>query len=511
LTTFAFQIYQTIRLKANIHKTMSILKKLASQTAIYGISSNLGRLLNYVLVPLHTTVFLPEQYGIISDFYAKAAFFNVIYTFGMETAYFRFSSKTENNKQEVYNLILWLLILTGLVFSTVLTIFSTPLANLMNYPDNFGKYIIILAWLFAADSLVTIPFARMRQENKAKLFATLRILSIVTNVSINFFFLWFCKNYIPTWYDENLGIAYVFMANLIGNLIVIPFLWRYFTNISLKMETISKFLKPILLYAYPILFMSFAAMINEVISRDFIKYYLPVGFYEGRSNLEAVGIFSACYKFSIFITLAVQAFKYAAEPFFFAKATEKDSPQVFAHISRYFVIAAVCMYAGVSLNLDLLQHFLLGKPEYAEGLAIVPILLLANLFLGVYYNLSVWFKVTDKTYFGTLIGFIGAAITILGNLALIPFLGYVGSALATLLCYFSMTALSYYFGQKHYPVPYNLKNAFSWIGFATLLIIISHYTKTDNFWLNQVLHISFTLFLVMVVIWREKGNVLKKV
>jgi O-antigen/teichoic acid export membrane protein len=487
---------------------MGILKKLASQTAIYGISSNVGRLLNYVLVPLHTTIFLPQEYGIISDFYAKAAFFNVLYTYGMETAYFRFSTKKESNTQEVYNLVLTTLLCTSLLFSTILLVFSTSFAKLMNYPAEFGQYVIVFACLFAADAIVTIPFAKMRQENKAKLFATLRTLSIVVNVALNFFFLWFCKNYLPTFYSPTIGIGYVFLANLLGNLIIIPFLWQYFRNFSFIFDF--QKIKPILLYAYPILFTGFAAMINEVISRDFIKYYLPENFYVGRSNLEAVGIFSACYKFSIFITLAVQAFKYAAEPFFFSKATDKDSPILFAKISRYFVIAAVCMYAGVSLNLDLLQHFLLGQAQYAEGLAIVPILLLANLFLGVYYNLSIWFKATDKTNFGTLLGFFGAGITIIGNFLFIPYFGYVGSALATLLCYFSMTALSYYYGQKYYPIPYNLKNAFAWIFFATLLIVLGKYIETANFWLNQSIHIALTCFLLAVVWWKEKSNFVNK-
>lgn len=487
---------------------MSILKKLASQTAIYGLSSNLGRLLNYVLVYLHTSIFLSEQYGVISDFYAKAAFFNVLYTYGMETAYFRFSTKPDADKEKVYLLIFRTLCISSFVFSILLTIFSTSFANLMSYPDSFGIYVTWFAWLFAADAIVTIPFARLRQENKAKLFAILRLLSIITNVALNYFFLWFCKNYYPAWYDENIGIGYVFLANLIGNLIVIPFLWSYLIPKNLFSPIRWEELKPVLWYAFPIFFTGIAAMINEVISRDFIKYYLPENFYEGRNNLQAVGIFSACYRFSIFITLAVQAFKYAAEPFFFSRASDKKSPELFAQVSRYFIIAGVCMYAGVSLNIDLLQHFLLGRPEYAEGLAIVPILLLANLFLGVYYNLSVWFKVTDKTHFGTIIGFIGAGITIAGNLALIPYLGYVGSAIATLLCYFSMTAISYHYGQKYYPIPYNLPNAFGWIVFATVLILVGKYIETGNFWLNQVVHIVLTLFLLVAVWWKERKIVL---
>jgi O-antigen/teichoic acid export membrane protein len=478
-----------------------MLKKLASQTVIYGISSNLGRFLNYALVYLHTAVFLPAEYGIISDFYAKAAFFNVLYTYGMETAYFRFVSKPENDKQEIYSLVLSSLLTTSLFFSLLLTFFATFFAKLMQYPPSFGQYVVWFAWLFAADAIVAIPFARLRQENKAKLFAILRIISIVANVSLNYFLLWVLPNYFPQFYSEQIGIGYVFLANLLANLLVLPFLWQYFVDFKFTLHL--EKLKPIFLYAYPILFTGFAGMINEVLSRDFIKYWLPEGFYAGRSNLDAVGIFSACYKFSVFITLAVQGFKYAAEPFFFSKAADKNSPELFAKVTKYFVILCVCMYAGVSLNLDLLQHLFLATPIYAEGLIIVPFLLLANLFLGVYYNLSVWFKVTDKTYYGTLLGFFGAAITILGNLLLIPILGYLGSAITTLLCYFCMTAASYYIGQKHYPVPYKIGNAFTYIGLATGFILVGWLFKFDSFWVNQVWHIFLTGLVLAFIFLQE--------
>ncbi len=478
-----------------------MLKKLASQTVIYGISSNLGRFLNYTLVYLHTAVFLPAEYGIMSDFYAKAAFFNVIYTYGMETAYFRFVSKPENDPQNIYNIVLSALLTSSLFFSVLLTIFASFFANLMQYPDNFGQYVVWFAWLFASDAIAAIPFARLRQENKAKLFTTLRVVSIVANVLLNYFFLWFCPRYLPTLYNENIGIGYIVIANLISNVLVLPFLWRYFVSFQFTLD-FGKF-KPIFLYAYPILFTGLAGMINEVLSRDFIKYWLPEGFYPDRSNLDAVGIFSACYKFSVFITLAVQGFKYAAEPFFFSKAADKNSPELFAKVTKYFVIVCVCMYAGVSLNLDLLQHLFLANPIYAEGLLIVPFLLLANLFLGVYYNLSVWFKVTDKTYFGTLLGFFGAFLTIAGNLLLIPIWGYVGSAVATLICYASMMIASYYFGQKYYPIPYKIGNGLGYVLLATAFILVGWFIKFDNFWVNQAWHWALTVGFLAVLGGRE--------
>ncbi|MFY7788796.1 MAG: lipopolysaccharide biosynthesis protein, partial [Thermoflexibacteraceae bacterium] len=363
------------------------------QTAIYGISSNFGRLLNYALVPFHTYIFAPEQYGIISDFYAKAAFFNVLYTYGMETAYFRFTSKASPTEQQtVYNQVLSCLLLTSFCLSLLLALGAVPLARLMSYPDNFSQHIILFACLFAIDTIVVIPFAKIRQEQKAKLFAMVKISSIVANVLLNFFFLWACKKWIEKdtatlfsqvfyRYDD---IFYVFLANFLGNFLAIPLLWRYFVQWQWSFSW--KTLQPILLYAYPILFTGLAAMINEVLSRDFIKYWLPEAFYPNRSNLEAVGIFSACYKFSIFITLAVQAFKYAAEPFFFSQSQEKNSPVVFAYVTKYFNVVLTVMYVGISVNLDLVKHLVLGKPAYEEGLIIVPFLLMANLFLGIYYN-----------------------------------------------------------------------------------------------------------------------------
>ncbi len=492
---------------------MQILKKLASDTAYYGLSSIVGRVLNYLLVPFYTAVFAAKDYGIMSDFYAKAAIFNVIYLFGMETAYFRFASKKENSPQEIYQTTLSAICLSSLLFSSVLILFSKYLANLMQYPDRQVD-IIIFALLFGVDAIVAIPFARLRQENKAKQFALIKISNILANIFLNLFFLYFChhvltdssnfwanfshiKPAIASIYSPENALTYVFGINLFVNFLQLLSLRQTFIGVKFQLPYAQ--LKEMLMYAYPLLFTGLAGAVNEVLDRDLLKYWLPEGFYAGKSSLDALGIYSACYKLSIFISLAVQAFRYAGEPFFFSKAEDKNSPELFAKVMHYFIIALSVMYLAVSVNLDVLQFFL-RKEEYREGIDIVPFLLLANLFLGVYYNLTVWFKVTDKTYFSLIFSGIGALITIIGNLVLIPILGYMGSALVTLLCYFSMSALCYGYGQKYFPVPYNLKSALGYIGLASILIILHYQIDFGSAGANFLFH-NFLVVLFLAVVY----------
>lgn len=497
---------------------MSVLKKLASDTAYYGLSSIVGRVLNFLLFPFYTGIFFAEDYGIMSDFYAKAAIFNVIYIFGMETAYFRFSSKQENKPEEIYQTALSAVMLCSLCFSSLLILFSQSLADLMQYPDRQVD-VILFALLFAVDAIVAIPFARLRQENKAKKFALVKVGNILINIALNVFFLYFCQNILDNKsnspffdllspliplveeiYYPAYALTYVFAINLIANILQVLFIRETFKDFRFEIRSLQ--FKEMFAYAYPLLFMGLAGAVNEVLDRDLLKYWLPANFYEGKTNLEAVGIYSACYKLSIFISLAVQAFRYAGEPFFFSKAANKNSPPLFAKVMHYFVIALTVMYLAVSVNLDILQFFL-RKDEYREGIAIVPFLLLANLFLGIYYNLTIWFKVTDKTYFSVIFSGIGASVTVLGNLLLIPIFGYMGSAVVTLLCYFSMSALCYVYGQKYHPIPYRLKAAFAYIGFASGLIFISAQFDFGEI-LNFFFHNALVLLFVAIAYWVEK-------
>lgn len=496
---------------------MNILKKLASDTAVYGLSSLLGRLLNYLLVPFHTLIFEPQAYGVVSVFYADAAFLNVIYLYGMETAFFRFVNRADFDKESVFNLIQTALIISSVLFSSFLFFFADFLSVFFAYPDS-ELYIQYFAFILGIDAILAVPFARLRSEGKAKRFASLKILTILLNIFFTIFFLWFCpkvtegvflanfQDFFKKFYDTENQLAYVFLANLLANASLLPFFIKDFFKFRFQVDW-TKF-SPIFFYAYPILFTGLTAAINEVADRNLLEALLPPNFYENKSSTDAVGIYSACYKLAIFISLAVQAFKYAAEPLFFAQAQQKNSPEIFAKIMKYFVIACAVMYLGVSLNLDILQ-FILQKPEYREGIYIVPFLLLANVFLGIYYNLAIWFKITDRTYFGTWIGLFGAVLTVLFNILLIPVWGYLGSAVATLLCYAAMAGLCYVIGQKYFPVPYDIFSAFLYLGLASVLIGGAFWFKIENLYLGFVFHNGLLLAFVAFFFWKEKISLRK--
>ncbi|MBK0401597.1 polysaccharide biosynthesis C-terminal domain-containing protein [Adhaeribacter sp. BT258] len=496
----------------------AIAKKLASQTAAYGISTIVGRALNYLLVPFYTKMFAPEEYGIVTELYAYVAFFNIIYTYGMETAFFRFANKPDYAKQETYNRVQSLLLSSSLLFSGILIAFSGQIASLLEYPDK-AHYIVWLAIILATDAIVAIPFARLRLDNKAIRFASLRLLNVLLIVTANIFFLYFCQHiyqgdflpalqpYIARIYDPELRVGYVFLVNLGVNLLYIPMLWREFIRFRFKLDF--AWLKPLLKYAYPLMFMGLAGMVNEVLDRILLKEWLPEGFYPGTSNLAAVGIYGACYKLSIFMTLTIQAFRYAAEPFFFSQSQDKNSPKMFAKVMKWFMICCAFIFLFISANLEDFQ-MLLGQESYRAGIRVVPILLLANLFLGAYYNLSVWFKLTDKTHYGTYISFGGAALTILLNWFLIPKLGYMGCAITTLICYFTMAAVCLLLGNRHYPVPYPVKAISSYLMLAIVLTAASFLIEIEDFILRHIFHILLCGLFLLSIYAFEKPKFIKQ-
>lgn len=503
---------------------MSFLKKLAGQAATYGISSILGRIANFLLVPFYTNPNLTgiklAEFGIYTDLYAYMGFLNIVYLFGMETAFFRFSNREEVDKTQTYNtaesaLIVWSLFLSGL-----LVLFSGPITQALRYP---GKqwYIISLALILAVDAIVAIPFARLRLENKAATFARFKLTNIFLNIFFNFFFLFFCRqivqgNFLPFLepiisriYMPGFEVGYIILSNLIANALLFLFLRKSFAALHFHLDI--RLLKEMFRYAWPLMFMGLAGMVNELLDRILLRNLLPSGFYPGKTSLEALGIYGACYKLSMFMSLAVQAFRYAAEPFFFSHAKEKNAPEMFAAVMKYFIITCCVIYVAVSCNLPFVG-LILGSSVYREGLDIVPVLLLANLFLGIYVNLSAWYKITDKTYAGTTLTFIGAGITIGANILLIPVLGYMGSAIATLLCYAGMAIIAYVWGQKHFPIPYNISSALFYLLIASVLAWLSYK------FLNQAptgirlltgtgITASFTIFALLL----EKNNLKKEI
>lgn len=478
-----------------------------------------GRAVNFLLVPFYTAqeVLTTGEFGVMSEFYAYVAFFNILYQFGMETTYFRYANK--GDEPRTFNNIVSFLLLFSLLLSGSLFAFATPIINYLNYPGN-EKYIYFLAGVLFIDALVAIPFARLRFENKSVKFASVRLGNIFLNIFFNVLFLVvFKKIYLGEWlsalkplvdsvYNPAFGVGYVFLANLLANAFFIPMLISCFKGFQVTFE--KSYLKELIIYAYPIIFMGFAQMINEVIDRRMLLTILPDGFYPNYSKIEAVGIYSACYKFSMFMSLATQSFRYAAEPFFFSKADQKDAPETYSLVLKWFVITTSVIYLVVSVYRFLIADIILRSSDYHTGLAIVPFLLLANLFLGIYYNQSIWYKVTNKTYWGTIITVFGATITLTLNFLLIPIYGYMGSAIATLVCYAAICLLSYVVGHRYYPVPYKVGSAVFYLLVSSVLVVLSMYLYQEN--TLQSFGIATGLFVtyLAIIYFVEKQNLAKK-
>lgn len=444
---------------------MASLKKLASQTAYYGLSSILGRMLNYLLVPLHTRVLPQQDYGVIGEFYAYISFINIIFLFGMETAFFRFASQAED-KNKIYSTAFITVAWIAILFSSGIALFAQPIltwlaTGTLNTSVYQISYVYLLAAILAIDAMTAIPFAKIRLDNKPKKFAGIRMANIIVYVFFNFYFLVFCPWYVAknpssfwvSFYQASDSVFYIFVANLLASITTLLLLYKEILQVQLRVAMDK--LKPMLVYALPLLFAGLAGMVNETLDRILLKFYLP-GTIESR--LTQIGIYNAAYKLSIFMTLATQAFRMAAEPFFFKVAAESNAQQTYAKVMRYYVIACCAIFLGVMTHLNFIET-LIG-PNYRSGLHVVPILLLANLFFGIYMNLSIWFKLGDKTYYGFYFTLLGAVITIALNVYLIPIYGFVASAYTTLICYFVMMLACYFVGQKHYPVPYEIRKAF---------------------------------------------------
>jgi len=484
------------------------LKVLAGQTVIYGLSSIIGRLINYLLVPVYTRVFLPAEFGIVTEMYAYVAFFAVLLTYGMETAFFRFIN-SESNPQKVYSTSVITLFTTSFLFIILISIFSHQIASLLRYYSH-PEYVIWFAWIVALDACTIIPFAKLRAENKPSRFALIKLLNIFTNVIMNlcfiFVFPWLVKS---GFINENitLGIIYngkatvsaVFISNLIASAITVLLLMPEFLKV--KFEWSRLLLKKMLIYSLPLMIAGFAGIVNETVDRILIKYLLPENV-----SMTQLGIYGACYKISILMTIFIQAFKYAAEPFFFYNAKEKEAPQLYALVMKYFVIAVSFIFLAIMMYIDIVILFV-GK-NFREGIKVIPILLLANLFLGVYYNLSIWYKLTNKTYYGAYIAVIGAIATLILNFLLIPVMGYLGAAWATFICYALMMIISYFIGQKHYFVNYEIKTLIIYISAAVGFYFISLFLKTNNNVINFIINTLFLISFVIIVLLKEfKKNI----
>lgn len=474
---------------------------MAGQTAIYGLSTIVGRLLNYLLVPLHVAIFQPAAYGVVTELYAYAAFLAVVLTYGMETAFFRYLYKEAKDAQNAFRTGFSSLLLSTTIFLVLIFIFQEGIADFILYPFH-SEYVIWFALILGFDVLSSLPMAKLRSENKSIRFASINLISIGITVALNLFFLLYCKpnfdsgtanDFINSVYDPSIGVGYIFIANLIGSL------FKFLMLIPTMLKSKGKFdwilLKTMISYAFPLMFFALAGIINETFDRILLRRLLNESKGEEYAMMQ-VGIYGANYKLAMLITIFIQAFRYAAEPFFFSHEKQKNSRLTYAYIMQVFAGVVGALFLLVTLYLDLFKNLLIPNESYWEGLKIVPILLMANIFLGIYYNLGIWFKLSGNTRKGMYISIIGAIITISLNIWLIPRFEYIASAWVTLITYFTITVISYFLGQKYYPVPYRIGRIAYYILTPVIIYLLLQQFGIDNKLIKYSVH---TLILMTFV------------
>ncbi len=477
---------------------MKSIRVLAGQTATYGFGSIFGRLLNYLLVPLYSRVFLPAEAAVYIEMYAYVAFFIVFLTYGMETAFFR-NYQNNNDKVIVYSTTFWSIVFTSSIFILVATLFSFQISSVLRYPDN-PEYILYFAFILGIDAICTVPFSKLRAENKAFKFAVIKIINILTNITFNLILILL----LPYLYNTSQNplttdilsvitcgkadISSIFIANLIASILTLILLLPEMLKARLKINF--TLLRSMLIYGFPLLILGLAGIANETLDRILLKYLLPAD-----TAMHQLGIYGMCFKISIFILIFIQAFRYAAEPFFFEKAKDHDAKETYVTMMNYFIIACFSIFLGIMLYIDIVKYFV--GPDYYEGLKIVPILLISHIFLGIFYTLSLWYKITDKTKFGAWFSLAGTFVSVSLNIVLIPLIGYMGSAWANFFCYLTIMLLSYFYGQKHYPIPYKINKFFLYMLFSLVLYAISHFIRFDN----NIIQLGFNTVLFLIFLF----------
>ena len=479
------------------------IKKLAGDTLIYGLGTIVPRLLNYLLVPFYTIwVFDKAQYGEITELYAYVALLMVLLTYGMETSFFRFANQYKKDVKSVFNTATSSLLITSLLFIGVILIFRDSVADMIHYSGH-SQYIVYIAFIVALDAFSSLPFAYLRYLNKSKRFSVVRIINVVINIGLNLILLIlipriFPDRYTQFWlYQQVPMVGMVFLSNLVASLstllLLIPELKQF--HFSIRKDLLRKLLS----YGWPILIIGLAGMINEVSDKILLRYFLPPG-----SHVQSIiGVYGANYKLAILMMLFIQMFRYAAEPFFFAESEKEDAKTTYSRVMTVFVGTTWMIFLLVMLFMDLFKYFI--GPAFWIGLQIVPIVLMAKLFLGVFYNLSVWYKLTDKTLYGGAVAIIGAVITITLNVLLIPKFGYMGSAWANFACYFSMMVVSFLWGRKIFPVHYQWKKLLLFSAVALLFYFISVYLKAFSLEF-RLLGGLLMMLLYVGLVWKGVKN-----
>ena len=480
---------------------MSSIKKLASQTIWYGLSSIAARLINYLLTPYLTYApnITTADYGMMALIYSALPILNILFTYGFETAYFRFAANPEN-KDTIYSTSFLSLFFSTLVFTIILWSTRNSFGHIIGL-SNYPQIIQLAIFIVAFDAISRIPLARLRQQGRPVKFALVTIGGIFFNIFFTWFFIGYCSHaisnnansWVSLFYDTKTNpIVYVVLANLIQAVVTLLLLTTEIAQVRFKFNT--KLWKQMMLYSLPLIIVGMGGMVNETFDRLMLKWWLPG---DALVKNTEVGIYSACYKLSILITLFIQAFRMGAEPFFFKQAEGQNPQRVFARVMKFFVIIICIMFLAVSLYMPIWKRFI--GPKYWAGLTVVPILLLANMFIGIYYNLSVWFKLGNKTIAGAWITLGGVLITTIINFLFIPTYGYHACAWATFFCYGSMMVASFIWGQKEYRIPYPWKKLVAYIAIVVLLFFI--HKGLSSLWISNIFSLSIATILTAFYIW----------
>jgi len=480
---------------------MADMKNLAKDTAIYGVSSILGKFLNWCLLPFYSYV-LPStgDYGMVTDLYNWTAVMYILLTYGMETGFFRFVNKSEEDAHKVYSTTLTSVAATSLFFIVVCLLFNSPISIAMGYGAH-PEFIWMMCVIVAIDAFSAIPFAFLRYKKRPIAFASLKMVMIFANIILNVFFLWVCPK-IQDWqpalvnwfFVPNYGVGYVFVANflssIIGLLVLLPYMWvKWIFNRVLWMRMLK--------YSLPLLILGLAGIMNQSFDKIVFKYL----FDDQQEALKQLGIYGACFRIGVVMMMFTQAFRYAYEPFVFAKQKKEDNRKAYSDAMKYFIIFSVFIFLGVMYYLDILQYLI--RSDYRIGLVVVPIVLVCYIFQGIYFNLSFWYKLSDKTNWGAIIALIGFAFTIAGNVIFVPTYGYVGSAWVAFVCFFIMMVISWVLGQKYYPISYDLKSAGRYTLLGILFFLAGMYMPIDSIILRLVYRTILLLLFGAYVVRKD--------
>jgi O-antigen/teichoic acid export membrane protein len=489
---------------------MSI-KRLAGQTAIYGLSSILGRLLYFFLTPIYSRVFETADYGVVTDLFSFIGLAMIFFTYRMETAYFRFATDEDPSKSKpAYDTALLSIVGTSLLFGLAIAFMSGQLAIWFKYPE-YANLIIIAGAILALDSLAEIPLSYLRLTHRATKFASIRLVGIAINIGFNLFFILLCPylaqegyTWIYSVYRPDFGIGYIFLSNLVASIFVLLLLLPYYFRVQFQFDP--HLWRRMIVYALPLILVGISYSINELLDRKIMISLLPGTVAENKSIL---GSYGACYKLTMILALFTQAFRYGAEPFFFQQRSTKGAQSTYAQVMKYYALFALVGCLFTLLYLDVIKYIL--SPDYWLAIGVIPLLLLANLMNGLYYNVSIWYRLTDKTLSGAWIALIGAGITIVLNLWWLPIFGFWGSAWATLICYVVMLWICHSWGTRVYPVPYDWKTIGFYFVVAAFLYGISLLWSSplDAFsWTNLFFHTLLFCLYIGFLLWREKEVVL---